>query len=197
MNDITVLSAISQSLLELLKAGITASAEPQLTGVPVHLLSPKEMRESQNQKTGVSLWLYRIARNPDLLNAPPRRISATEVSHYPMPLDLHFLVTPLMQKPEDEQTLLGRVVQLFNDSAILRGAVLQGALAGSGQEFRLMLETLTLEELTRVWGALMESYQLSLSYMVQLVMVDSPRAAMQDSPVLVRETTVAQILTVN
>ncbi|MBI5877216.1 MAG: DUF4255 domain-containing protein [Chloroflexi bacterium] len=197
MNDFTVISAVSQSLLDVLKAGITASAEPQLTGVPVYLLSPKEMRQSLSNKTGVSLWLYRIGRNADLLNAPPRRISPTQVSHYPVPLDLHFLVTPLMQKPEDEQALLGRVVQLFSDSAILRGAALRGALAGSGEEFRLMLETLSLEELTRVWAALMESYQLSLSYQVQLVTVDSPRPSIQESPVLTRETQVTQILTVS
>ena len=194
MSSYTALRAVSNTLRDLLVAGITNSSDMQLNGVPIHLLSPKEMHESTDKKTGVSLWLYRVARNGDTLGLPPRRISPTQVSHHPVPLDLHYLVTPIVEAPEDEQMLLGRVAQIFNDHPGLRGALLKDDLAGSGEEMRLMLETLSLEEISKVWQALGESYQLSLSYEVQLVTVDSARDPVQASPVLVRESTYTQIL---
>jgi len=79
------------------------------------------------------------------------------------------------------------VLQTLNDHAILRGAELQDALAGSPEELRLALETLSHEELTRIWTALEEPYQLSVSYVVQVVEIDSDREAVQVPPVLVRE----------
>ena len=71
------------------------------------------MREDHN--TADSLWLYRVARDPDLLNRPPERISSTQAQRASLPVRLYYLVTPLVPKPEDRQTLIGRVVQLLND----------------------------------------------------------------------------------
>lgn len=197
MSDFTAISAMSASLKSILADGITNNPDPQLTGVPVHLLSPKEMRDSLDKKTGISLWLYRVARNGDLQNAPPRFVPPNQITRHALPLDMHYLVTPIMEKAEDEQTLLGRVAQLFNDHTVVRGASLQATLKNSGQEFRLNLETLTLEELTRVWHALAEPYQLSLSYLVQLVSIDSARELAQASPTMTRETSYTQIISVN
>lgn len=194
MSDYTAISGASATLQAVLKAGITDSAEPQLSGVPIHLLSPKEMRDSADKKTGVSLWLYRVTRNGDTLNVPPKRVAPNQITHRSLPIDLYYLVTPIATKPEDEQDLLGRVIQIFNDHSILRGALLKGSLQGAPIEFRLTLEMLTLEELTRVWQALMEPYQLSLCYMAQLVTIDSALEPMQSSPVLVKEAEYVQIV---
>jgi len=98
------------------------------------------------------------------------------------------------EDPEAQQTVLGKVLQVFNDHAILRGSDLQISLSGSTEELRLILETLTLEELTRVWDALQEPYQLSVSYLVQVVSIDSSNEPVVTSPVLTRNTTHSQIL---
>ena len=47
------------------------------------------------------------------------------------------------------------------------------------ETLRITLEPLPLEELTRVWEALEESYQLSLAYTVQAVTIDSDREPVQ------------------
>ena len=144
MSDFTVVRAVTETLFGILDAGITNSADPQIQGVPIDLRSPKEMREDHGAQ-GVSLWLYRITRNPDLLNQPPERISPTQYRRAALPVHLYYLVTPLVAQPESRQTLIGRVLQLFNDNAILRGAALADSLAGSQEAFRVTLETLTLE----------------------------------------------------
>lgn len=188
MSDYTAIRAVSESLRLLLQDAIM---EP---GVNVFLQSPQEMREDDN--TGVSVWLYRVTRNEHLLNQPPERTGPNTVRRRPLPVNLHYLITPLMTDPLDEQTLLGRILQLFNDAPVLRGGDLQDSLQGGDEEFRIFLETLTLEELTRVWGALQEPYQTSLSYLVQLVHIDSEIPAEATSPVINSQTTYSQILEV-
>ena len=45
----------------------------------------------------------------------------------------------------------------------------------SGEEVRLILNPVVLEETTRVWQAMELSYRLSLVYLVRVVMVNSRR----------------------
>ena len=184
MSQYTAIREISESLRDLVEAAVDNSS------ITVWLETPKEMRNNDN--TGISLWLYRITRNEHLLNQPRERVSAGQVARRPIPVNLHYLITPIMAEPRDEQLLLGRILQLFNDHPALRGADLTGGL--SGEVFRITLETLSVEDLTRIWGALQEPYQTSLTYPVQVVEIESGEEALATSPVLVGETTYAQIL---
>jgi hypothetical protein len=195
MSDFTAIRAVSVTLQALLQDHITNSPDPQLNGVPIELRSPKEMRDDGNA-TGVSLWLYRVIRDAERLNSPSVRVSSNQLAHHALPVNLYYLVTPIRDNPADEQALLGRVVQVFNDHAALMGSDLKDTLAGGSEELRLLMEAPTLEELTRVWDALKEPYQLSLTYMVQLVTIESGHELVRSGPVLVRETEYKQILSV-
>jgi hypothetical protein len=194
MSDYTAIRAVTNTLRDLLVDNITNSADPGLAGVAIHLSSPREMRE--DNVTGVSLWLYRVSRNAYTLNHPPERPAPNRLRHPALPMDLYYLVTPMTDAPADEQLLLGRVLQVFHDSGTLRGALLRDTLAGTDEQLRLTLEPLSLEELTRVWHALNEPYQLSSSYLVQLVEIDSDREAATVAPVVSRPIEVHQILEV-
>jgi hypothetical protein len=148
----------------------------------------------QDSETGISLWLYRVTRNEHLLNHPPPRPAPNQVARHPIPIDLHYLITPLLNDPLDEQEMLGLVLQSFNDHPILRGPDLQGDLQGSDEELRISLETLSLEDHSRIWSALQEPFQASLTYLVQVVCIDSLLEPRQVAPVLTRESTTSQIL---
>lgn len=193
MSEFTAIRGVTRTLRSLLMQHITSSSDPELSGVAVHLQSPREMREN-NGAQGVSLWLYRVVRNGFTLGKPGRRIEPNQLGVPSLPIDLYFLVTPIAQTSDDEQLLLGKVLQVFHDHPTLRGPLLQDALAGGDEELRLTLEPLTLEELTRVWDALKEPYQLSVSYLVQVVDIDSHREPVEVSPVGVKSTTYHQIL---
>lgn len=193
MSEYTAIKAVSISLKELLEEHITNRTEPELNAVIIDLRSPKEMRED-NQTVGISLWLYRVTRNGHTLNHPPRRVATNQVLPHPIPVDLYYLVTPIAADSADEQTLMGRVMQVFNDHNTIRGSDLKDALEGGTEELRLTLDTLSLEELARVWDALKEPYQLSVSYMVQLVTIDSDHEPIQVSPVAVKEAKYTEIL---
>jgi hypothetical protein len=155
----------------------------------VRLQTPTEMVQNQGPE-GVSLWLYRVVRDEERLNDPARRISPTQLRPPPLPMRLHYLVTPLTRRenqgdPDTEQYVLGKILQLFHSKPMFRGADLQGQFAGTGTELFVRLETLSLEEITRVWEGLEGSYQLSVSYEVTLVDIESALEPASMTPVSV------------
>lgn len=193
MSDYTAISAVSRTLREMLRKNITLSADPQLNGTDIFLLSPKEMEEAHDT-IGISVWLYKVSRMAEMLNDPPERITGNQIARTRLPILLYYLVTPITSDPLSRHMLLGKVLQVFNDNSILRGTDLQGVLSGTAEQLRLNLEALSLEELSLVWEALSEPYQLSVTYLVQVVKIDSDREAVKSSPVLEKEIQYAQIL---
>jgi len=190
----TWIRAASVSLRELLREALEADVDLEAFFSPaqggtmlVTLDTPQEM--IQLQREGVSLWLYRLQRDAETLNHPVRRSGAAERERRPLPLRLHYLVTPIVdhatrpQAPELEQHVLGRALQVLHDVGSLRGALLRDDLAGQSLEIFVRLEPLTLEETTRVWDALERSYQLCVSYEVSVVPILSGAAREDAEPV--------------
>jgi hypothetical protein len=191
MSDFSVISAASGTLKELLNQNITLSTGA-LSGIPIQLQSPKEMQELG--LSGVSVWLYKVSRMPEVLNEPPERRGLNQLLRPPLPVQLYYLVTPLLADPITKHTVLGRILQVFNDHAILRGADLQGVLQGTSEQLRVNLEALTLEELSLVWDALSEPYQLSVTYLVQVVKIDSDLEPFKSGIVLEKDVQYTQIV---
>ncbi len=197
MSDFTAVLAVGQTLKGLLDAAIAAGTDPGLPHVSTTLASPKDVRSTTTTTTpatALSIWLYQVRRNPDLLNDPPHRIAPNQVQPPYLPLDLYYLVTPIYTSTEGEQALLGMVLQTLNDNGIIGGSLLAAPLDPVSDELRVTLEALTLEELTRVWLALDEPYSISVSYHVQLVRISSGRQPIAGSPVLKRQLDPIQVV---
>ncbi len=84
-----------------------------------------------------------------------------------------------------EQRILENVMQTFYDHPRLRGIDLRGDYDGTDAELSVRLESLNLEEITRVWDTLEGSYQLSVSYEVSVVYIESGLQLQKISPVTV------------
>jgi hypothetical protein len=177
----TAIIATSESLRELLRASFRSDVGPTglanfFTGVmDVSLATPREM---QGTDQGLSMWLYRVVRDDTRLNDPPvlRPLpgGGVETVPPPLPLRLHYLMTPLVDSgPETEQRILGRVLQLFHMHPTLSGADLRGDLTGSAARINVRLEALSLDEASRVWEALDGNYQLAVSYEVTIANIEN------------------------
>lgn len=186
----TALQATSRTLADYLEARFQADATLgtlfTVGGLSVSLNTPQEMAKRNRQ--GLSIWLYRVMRDEQRLNDPPFRVSLTEQRAPPLALRLHYLLTPITDpaqrdSPETEQVILGKAMQAMHSRPTLRGVDLRGDFSGSTVELHTRLETLTLEEIARVWDALKASYQLSVSYEVSVVNIDSELAIERISPV--------------
>jgi hypothetical protein len=183
----TALRATSQTLAEYLRQRLEADANlgpffsSSLGGtMVVSLNTPQQMAD--NDTEGLSVWLYRVVRDDQRLNAPPERIDGNQLRRTPLPVRLHYLVAPITgsgaeASPETEQ------LQAFHDHPKLRGTDLQDDFRGTTVELNVRLEPLSLEEITRVWDALDRSYQLSVSYEVSVVYIYSEREPDDITPV--------------
>jgi len=190
----TALRACSVTMRELLRRALVADPELDVMFDParggpmvVSLDTPEEMADLNRE--GISVWLYRVQRDDQTLNQPPRRLAPDRIVPPPLPLRLHYLVVPIVdhtmraQAPELEQHILGKALQVFNDTNNLRGPSLADDFAGQDLEIFVRLEPLHLEEITRVWDALELSYRLSVSYEVSVVPIASALAVEAVSPV--------------
>jgi hypothetical protein len=176
----TSMVATSETLRERLRASFRSDVGPSglaalFSGtMDVSMASPRDMRGNQQ---GLSMWLYRVERDDTRLNdAPVRRPMAgggVEIVPPPLPLRLHYLMTPLVDNgPDTEQRILGRLLQNFHMQPTLGGADLRGDLTGTDARVTVRLEALTLDESSRVWEAL-DGFQLAVSYEVTLANIDN------------------------
>src|SRR5947209_10154567 len=158
MSDYSAISGVSLALRELLNNNIHLIAGG-LGDMGVELRSPKELQEAG--LSAVSVWLYRISQVVGM-NKPPEPRSANEGQRTDLAVELHYLVTPVLPDPVTRQTVLGRVLQVFHDNPVL-----------SGGELEVNFEALTLQELSGLWEALSEPYQVSVGYVVRVVRIES------------------------
>jgi hypothetical protein len=168
----TALRATGETLQAVLLESMRADPALRLLFTPfgaatVSLSNPDEMAAAG--ETGISLWLYRVMRDDQRLNTPPERIGS-RLRPTPLPmLGADMAVPP----PETQQHVLGAVLQTFHERPLLAGVLLAGDHSGTSVELALRLESLTIEELGRLWDSLEHPFQLSLSYEVGVVAIRS------------------------
>lgn len=78
-------------------------------------------------------------------------------------MNLHYLITPYTANAESDLLVLGPTIEALYDKPVLPLHETAGAVV---EELRITFAQLTLEELTRIWRALREPYQLSVMIQV-------------------------------
>jgi Pvc16 N-terminal domain len=187
VNDFMALEAASETIRLLVRDHVNQVA----TGVTVALKAPDELAGATK---AISIWLYRISRDPDLVNRPPERLADGQLERHPLPLDLHYLVTPLANEPTMAQDLLGRAMQTLNDHPVVRGGDLRNPLDRDRDQLRIFLEPLSVEDLTRLWVASRQPFRLSAGYLVQYVPLRTAHEPLPVKPVLERRSHYDQIV---
>jgi len=129
-------------------------------------------------KEGISLFLYRVGINGNLRNRPAR-VAADGRRYRPsLPLDLYYLLTPWAETAVKQQRLLGWAMRLLEDTAILPAGLLNAAnpehdTFRPSEAVELICEPLTVQDITGVWQGLRADWQLSVTYVARLVLLDS------------------------
>jgi hypothetical protein len=158
--------------------GLAQMFDPSLGGNAIVSLATPDGMETAGD-IGLSMWLFRLIRDEQTLNEPPRRVPPNLIRRQPLPVRAHYLMTPIitgnakMPAPEAEQLIIGRVLQTFHDEPLISGPDLAGSYQGTAVELAVRLETLGLDETSRIWEGLERSYQLSVSYEVAVVVIGS------------------------
>jgi hypothetical protein len=133
----------------------------------ITLQSPKDIPKTT--KPQISIYLYNITEIPSLRNQP----QVPGENRTLLYLNLQYLITPINQQETESQILLGKIMQIFAQTPVLREAALKESLCDSGEVLRVTLDPLGAEDFAKVWGMLQTPYALSLSYSVRPVRIES------------------------
>jgi len=158
--------------------GLLADACPKddFPGSRFELYQAKDFGTPMDE--GVSLYLYRIAVNGSLRNLPPRTDATGQRFRPSLPLDLHFLLTAWSKTSARQSRLLSWAIRALEDVPIL-GASLLNSYAPEGEIFRpneaveLMFDQMSLSDMYNLWSASKFAPQLSVSYLIRMVAVES------------------------
>ena len=180
-----VIASVSETLQGVLNNAVGALDNP----APTAELSNLQGNISTTPAR-LTIFLFEVAEDTSARNKPrTRSASAPNIltAKPPMALVLRYLVTAWGGDRATEHRLLGRAMQVLYDGALISGPDLQGgALKDTAEVLKVTLLPLTLEERTRVWGAVHRPYRLSLYYEIRVVNLDSETAE-QRSMVLGRD----------
>jgi hypothetical protein len=197
-------TVVLQRLLDGLQGDLTSAL-----GVDVDVVSlpPEHVPQGQNDGPRINLFLYRVAQNAALRNAPLPSVDArgrSRIAHPPLALDLHYLLTAYGSAELQTEILLGYAMQRLHENPVLdRGRIDQilsnpmatsdpyPALRATGLAQQLEMVKITpaslnLDELSKLWTALKSNYRTSAAYQATVVLIETELPAIAPLPVLQR-----------
>lgn len=177
-------------------------------GVTVKIATPHSFRDLKEVGSAtISLFLYRVTECTELRNAPARR-HGNEIRRQPLALELYYVITPWGSRANnpgtndeaatiEEQKLLGLILQALYDHAEVDHAGLFETVAGPAvwgatDSLQVVQEALPMEDLYRVWDSGELKYQLSATYRVRVLGLESSEVR-TTSPVTDAEIAIGRI----
>jgi hypothetical protein len=171
MSVSTAIGMVSESLRDLLKGEM--HLEPT---VEVTILAPDE---TASQDPRINLFLYKIQESAALKNLDwqVKRDEPKQLVPPPLSLTLFYLMTPYARNDADTgnataHAILGEAMRVFAEYPIVPQTYLVRGLQDATEHIQIMLNTLDLEELSRVWSTFSQPFRLSVLYEVSVVQLD-------------------------
>jgi hypothetical protein len=143
----------------------------------------------------LSIYLYHVEPDANLRNQQRLAVGPNGQRLPPLALILHYLITPLDEQEPVNHLILGRILQHLYDSPFmdtLSGTPLDNSFGGSSTQFRILLEALSMEQLSQIWGALNADYRLAVAYSVRTVAIDSDSGVTEAHRVITAHTVVGR-----
>jgi len=163
-----VVHDVGQSLHRLLRSSIDPSV---VTDV---ILSTPERFETLPDagRTTLTIFLYRIGVSAEARNQPRRILPDGRTLRPPLPIELRYLITPWAATPDSEYFMAGHVMRVLYEHAELGAPYLLGTSWRPEDSVQIVLDTLPIEDHTRIWDTVRKPYRLSLTYLVRIVGID-------------------------
>jgi hypothetical protein len=184
MADFPVIGDVSETLRAVLSSGLSSLVPPPT--VELHDLQGA----ISTAPAHVTVCLYDVVEDPSAKNRPrqkrPGPGGSLRIDKPSMALLLRYMITPWSGTRAADHQLLGRVMQILYDGAILHGSLLQGGLAGTSEALKITMATIPLQERFWLWQAVQKAYRISVTYEVRVVNLDAVETQLV-RPTAVRE----------
>lgn len=214
MSDYLAVGGVSAVLCAMLSDALTTSGPSSVLGAsttPITAISPDLIVTGADEQPQLNVFMYYVSLNPALRNSdlPSRNGQGVQISNPPLALNLHYLVTAYGSKQFDAEILLGWAMKVFHDTPVVPPTTIQGALTAlAGQasaeaqlvsgstlaeqieHLRITPETLTTEEIYRLWAAFEVAYRPSTAFQVSVVVIQDLDGFPSSLPVQTRTVTV-------
>jgi len=204
-------SAVLQSMLAsaLTNGGPSTLLNTSSPGITA--LSPDLITTGPDEAPQLNLFMYYVSLNPALrnLDLPSLNGGGTQLSNPPLAVNLHYLVTAYGAKQFDPEILLAWAMTVFHDTPVVPPQTIQTALTNlatqtsteaqlvSGstlaeqiEHLRITPETLTTEEIYRLWSAFLTAYRPSTAFQVSVVVMQDTDGFNANQPVQTRSVSV-------
>jgi Pvc16 N-terminal domain len=177
----------SRTMARLIEAHLAA----ELPGntVAVKLATPHSFASLKSSSAStISIFLYRIAEHTDLRNGRQVRASDGTLRRSPLALELSYLITAWGARGTnatndvaatlEEHRLMGIVMQaLYDHAEVSRAELFEDPTLppvwGARDNLQVLLEALPLEDLYRIWDSGELPCQLSATYRVRVLGLES------------------------
>lgn len=192
MSNQLAIAAVTETLRRLIEAAVQAD-----DGSAVVVARPPDKVNPATNR--LNLFLYQAEVEPAFRNRTDvaRPGAPGEIAEPPLPLCLYYL---LMVYGTDQDTgdvgahrLLGRAMLTLHDHPVLGASEIASALPGNDlheqvERVRITPLSLSVEEMSRLWGSFATNYRLSTAYKASVILIDSTRARRAPLPVLTLRT---------
>jgi hypothetical protein len=189
MSNSLAIAAVTATLRNLL----FASVNTVVAGTAV-TVKPPDLARNTNTGHQLNLFLYQTTidaawRNQDM----PGRVLPGESGLPPLPLVLHYLLTAYAENDDDvvSHQILGQALSALHDHPLLGVDEIRLALPGNDlyaqiERVRLSEESITVDEMSRLWTAFQTQYRVSATFQGRVVLIESTLPATTPQPALAR-----------
>jgi hypothetical protein len=165
-----------------------------------------------NAQSRLNLFLYQVVTNAGWRNAalPSRDGRGERISNPPLALDLHYLLTAYGAEELHAEILLGYGMQLLHETSVLARAAIRRSLApptsviDTGhlppslrnlfaselaeqiEQIKIVPQSLSTEEISRMWAAFGAKYRPTAAYQASVVLIESRASTRSSLPVRAR-----------
>ncbi len=160
----TAIAEVSRQILELIQSETVPSLieKADLIG----LCSPDNSGDFR-----LGIYLYSIEESERFRLSGRKNVGLYHQKYPPIVLDLYYMITPYYKSDvkflaEEEQTLLGRIVQILNDHSVLESQ--------SEEPITLEFCNPSLDDRQKIWNST-APYRTSVFFSARAVMVESAR----------------------
>jgi hypothetical protein len=131
------------------------------------------------QFEGISIYLYHITANISRRDMTARVSPSGKRTRPPLPLDLHFLLTPWSINADTQLRLLGWAMRVLENSPIIPASYLNNGFPGKevfrhDETVELFFDPIPMQDMALLWEDLHQVRIMpSITYIVRMVQIES------------------------
>lgn len=200
MSSALAIGAVTAVIKGLLDNGLSQ----QLSSIGARQVSvrpPDQIAIDATEASQLNLFLYHITPNQGWRNVglPSRDSNGEPLSNPPLALDLHYLLTAYGKEDFHAEILLGYGMQVLHETPFLARETIRNKLRSSQppilrtlstaeldqqiEQIKISPETLSTEEMSKLWSTFQTHYRPTAAYQVSVVLIESRRPTKSALPV--------------